>query len=50
MAQSLTEHEAIVAALTSGDSNAAANALRDHVTVQGERFQSLMAGLKAAAS
>ena len=50
MVQSLTEHEAIVAALTTGDSNAAANALRDHVTVQGERFQSLMAGLKAAAS
>jgi DNA-binding GntR family transcriptional regulator len=50
MPQSLTEHEAIVEALTAGDSNAAANALRDHVNVQGERFQSLMAGLKAAAS
>lgn len=50
MAQSLTEHETIVAALTTGDSNTAANALRDHVNVQGERFQSLMAGLKAVAS
>jgi len=50
MAQSLTEHEAIVAALTEGDSIAAADTLRDHVTVQGERFQSLMAGLKVAAS
>ncbi|GLT11406.1 GntR family transcriptional regulator [Sulfitobacter porphyrae] len=50
MPQSLTEHEAIVEALTAGDSNAAANALRDHVNVQGERFQSLMAGLKVAAS
>ena len=50
MAQSLTEHEAILAALTAGDSIAAANTLRDHVNVQGERFQSLMAGLKAAAS
>ncbi|OAN75770.1 AsnC family transcriptional regulator [Sulfitobacter sp. EhC04] len=50
MPQSLTEHEVIVEALTAGDSNAAANALRDHVNVQGERFQSLMAGLKTAAS
>jgi DNA-binding GntR family transcriptional regulator len=46
----MTEHEAIMAALTAGDANAASDALRDHVTVQGERFQSLMASLKSIAS
>ena len=50
MGQSLAEHEAILAALTEGDPDTAANTLRDHVSVQGERFQSLMAGLKAVAS
>ncbi|EBA08649.1 GntR family transcriptional regulator [Sagittula stellata] len=48
--QSMSEHEIIVAALAEGDSVAAANALRNHVAVQGERFQSLMASLKAVAS
>ena len=48
--QSMSEHEVIVAALAEGHAVAAANALRDHVTVQGERFQSLMASLKAVAS
>lgn len=48
--QSMSEHEIIVSALAEGDSVAAANALRDHVAVQGERFQSLMVSLKAAAS
>ncbi|WP_425102005.1 GntR family transcriptional regulator [Tropicibacter sp. S64] len=48
--QSMSEHEVIVAALAEGDSVAAANALRTHVAVQGERFQSLMASLRAAAS
>ena len=50
MAQSMAEHEAIVDALVSGDSERAANALRNHVSVQGERFHSLMTGLSAAAS
>ncbi|MEM5522314.1 GntR family transcriptional regulator [Sulfitobacter sp. AS59] len=50
MAQSMAEHEAIVDALVSGDSEGAANALRNHVSVQGERFHSLMTGLSAAAS
>lgn len=50
MAQSMAEHEAIVDALVSGDSESAANALRNHVSVQGERFHSLMTGLSAAAS
>lgn len=46
MGQSLAEHEAIVAALRAGDGEAAATVLRAHVTVQGEKFQQLIAGLK----
>lgn len=48
MKQSMAEHEAIVAALTQGDSENAANALRGHVAVQGEKFHNLMAALKNA--
>lgn len=50
MSQSLKEHESIISALISGDSNLAANATREHVAVQGERFHSLIANLKSAAS
>ena len=46
MAQSLAEHEEIIEALKVGDSELAAQLLRSHVTVQGEKFQQLMAGLK----
>ncbi|MEP3921130.1 MULTISPECIES: GntR family transcriptional regulator [Paracoccaceae] len=46
MAQSLAEHEEIIDALKSGNSELAAKLLRAHVTVQGEKFQQLMAGLK----
>lgn len=46
MAQSLAEHEAIIAALRDGDADLAANTLRGHVTVQGEKFQQLIAGMK----
>lgn len=46
MSQSLDEHSAIIDAIKAGDGERAANALRDHVTVQGEKFQQLMAGLK----
>lgn len=49
MAQSMAEHQAIVAALSQGAPEQAANALRDHVAVQGEKFHSLMASLKGAA-
>lgn len=49
MEQSLAEHEAIVDALRAGDGETAAKALRGHVTVQGEKFQQLMAGLKKTA-
>lgn len=46
MSQSLAEHEAIVDALKNGEAELAAQILRSHVTVQGEKFQQLMAGLK----
>ncbi|MEP2716375.1 GntR family transcriptional regulator [Pseudophaeobacter sp.] len=49
MAQSMSEHKAIVEALEAGDSEAAAQALRGHVAIQGEKFHSLMASLKSAA-
>lgn len=49
MAQSLLEHQAILEALERGDAEGAANALRGHVAIQGEKFHSLMATLKNAA-
>lgn len=49
MAQSMAEHETIVSALTDGDSTRAAEALRDHVAVQGEKFHHLMSHLKSSA-
>ena len=47
--QSMAEHEKIVAALEKGDGEGAAEAIRAHVAVQGEKFHHLMAGLKPAA-
>ncbi len=49
LAQSMAEHEDIVAALTRGDAPAAADALRGHVAVQGEKFHHLMSSLRPAA-
>ncbi|MDW4496965.1 GntR family transcriptional regulator [Sulfitobacter sp. D35] len=49
MAQSLAEHEAILAALEDGDGEAAGAHLRGHVAIQGEKFHNLMASLKPAA-
>ncbi|TNJ40825.1 GntR family transcriptional regulator [Phaeobacter sp. B1627] len=49
MAQSMAEHEEIVRALENGAANPAAEALRNHVAVQGEKFHQLMASLKSAA-
>jgi DNA-binding GntR family transcriptional regulator len=43
--KSFSEHEAIVKALAAHDPAAASDALRGHVTVQGERFADLVAGL-----
>ena len=46
MDQSMAEHIAIVEALQTGDPERAADALRGHVAVQGEKFHQLMASLK----
>lgn len=44
---SLAEHERVVAAILSGHGEQAAEELRGHVTVQGERFHDLMASMEA---
>ncbi|WP_187428870.1 hypothetical protein ROLI_016770 [Roseobacter fucihabitans] len=49
MAQSMREHEEIVAALKSADEMRAATALRDHVGIQGDKFRHLMVELRTAA-
>ena len=49
LAQSMAEHEAVVAALERGDARAASDAIRAHVAVQGEKFHNLMASLRDAA-
>jgi len=49
MGQSMAEHEAILAALEAARPEAAADALRAHVAVQGEKFHHLMASLRPAA-
>ncbi|MDV7144042.1 GntR family transcriptional regulator [Tropicimonas sp. TH_r6] len=46
MKESLREHETIVQSIAQNDADAAAQAMRDHVAVQGEKFHSLMAGLR----
>lgn len=50
LAQSLSEHEAVLTALEQADPDAAANALRDHVAIQGEKFHSFMASLRTASN
>ncbi len=49
MAQSMAEHETVVAALRDGQAVLAADTLRVHVAVQGEKFHQLMASLRTAA-
>ncbi len=44
--KSFDEHDAIVAALRDGNADAAVDAVRLHVVVQGERFADLLAGLQ----
>lgn len=46
MGQSLAEHRAVLCALEQSDGEAAAHALRDHVAVQGGKFNDLMAGYR----
>jgi DNA-binding GntR family transcriptional regulator len=48
MRTSCTEHGAIVEAIIGGDGGQAAERLRNHVAVQGERFSDLMATLDRA--
>jgi len=48
MKQSMAEHKAIVQALVDANPEEAANTLREHVAVQGEKFHHLMASLKPA--
>ena len=43
--RSLAEHDAVVRAVLAGDPDAAAEAMRDHVAVQGEVFTDLLAAL-----
>lgn len=49
MAQSMAEHETIVAALKASDDVGAARTLREHVGIQGEKFRHLMTELRTAA-
>jgi DNA-binding GntR family transcriptional regulator len=46
MGTSFKEHQGVVLAINAGDAEAAAQALRSHVVVQGERFADLMASLR----
>ncbi len=45
MAQSMEEHGAIVTALEAGDGDRAADIIRAHITVQGERFRDLISAM-----
>ncbi len=46
MARSFAEHEAVVAAIRDGDADGAAEAMRDHVVIQGDRFHDLLAAMR----
>jgi DNA-binding GntR family transcriptional regulator len=46
MARSLAEHDAVMAAIRAGDDQAAAEAMRNHVVIQGDRFHDLLAALR----
>lgn len=50
MRQSMDEHSAILSALEAGDAETTGRTLRDHVAIQGEKFQDLMAGYHAQPS
>ena len=46
MARSFTEHDAVVTAIRTGDGEAAAEAMRAHVVIQGDRFHDLLAAIR----
>jgi DNA-binding GntR family transcriptional regulator len=48
MKQSMQEHAIILKALEAGDAESAAEALRGHVTVQGEKFHDLLSSYEKA--
>lgn len=48
MKQSMDEHAAILKALEAGDADTAADTLRSHVTVQGEKFHDLLSSYEKA--
>lgn len=50
MTQSLQEHKDLIAAFSSGDGNAAAEILRNHIGTQGERFYQQMSQLRRSAA
>lgn len=45
LVQSMAEHSQVLSALQTGDAESAANVLRAHVAVQGEKFHQLVASL-----
>lgn len=47
IARSFKEHAAVVEAIRNGADAAAADAMRDHVLIQGDRFHDLLAALRA---
>lgn len=49
MGQSLAEHRQILDALVAGDAETAASVLRDHVAIQGTRFNDLIVNYRRAA-
>ncbi len=48
MPQSMSEHEKIVDALRLGDAETAAQLLRGHVAIQGEKFRHLFSNFEKA--
>ena len=46
MARSLAEHETVMAAIRAGDDQAAEEAMRSHVVIQGDRFHDLLAAMR----
>lgn len=49
MEQSMAEHRAVVAGIEAADEEATARAIRDHVSVQGQKFNDLMANYRSTA-
>ncbi|MGH8351974.1 MAG: GntR family transcriptional regulator [Pseudomonas sp.] len=50
MQRSLAEHETVAEAIIAGDGQRAADCLRDHVVIQGERFSDFVSSVGAAFS